>query len=120
MNDLRRATLREEVAEDFVIARARQRGLNRKAAVGLLSGMDVLKLFEILTDDKQVKWHVVQDVELFDLLFGQRVKDRKAQLDVRASARSLGQALHPHDVFGSLRRRGLDQLHLALRTSASF
>ena len=79
MCDLRSAAIRKEVAKDSVITRFRQISDNRKTAVRLFVRVNVLKLFKILTDDKQVKRHVVQDVELFYLLPRRGVKNREPE-----------------------------------------
>src|SRR5215216_1567975 len=104
MRYLWRAARRKEVTEDSVIARLRKLSFNREAAVRLFVRMNVLEFFEILTDDKQMKRHVVQDVELFDLCAGCRVKDRKTEFHLLSGARRRWVGLNLDDVIACFGR----------------
>ena len=43
--------------------------------------MNVLEVFEVLTDHKQMEWHVVKDSKLLHLIFLVGGKDREAERD---------------------------------------
>ena len=66
---------RKEVAEDLVVALPRQPRLDLKSPIGKQLGVDVIEALEVLADDEEVEGHVVQDIEILDLLVGRRMED---------------------------------------------
>ena len=80
--------------------------------------MNVIEVFEVLTDNKKVERHIVQNSELLHLFFLFGVKDRKAQRYFLPGLDCSRSRLHADCVLTRLRRRSLDERHLALRTIA--
>ena len=80
--------------------------------------MDVLKIIQVLADQKQVKETVVQQAELFDLCAGTRIEHGKTQMQRLAGLRDFGRHVHFQvELFGNARLSG-NQRHGTTRTLA--
>lgn len=67
VRNLRHTSIRKEVTEDQIVTWLRQDSLENQTAVTLEFRVKMGKALEILTDNEEVKWHVMQDIELSDL-----------------------------------------------------
>ena len=107
-----------EIREHFVVARLRQRYVERPRAVGLLHGMDVLEVLHVLPDHEQVILPLVNGLELRDSLVGIGLEHAEAPTRGLACPHHCRRGGQLQPIVADVEWGGLHQRHAAPRTGA--